>query len=87
MSTLEELDDIDRQDDDQNDKKNGGDDKNGDKNKDKQKPSTDGDAEMQDAEPEPDDILDEEILNLSTADILTRRRLLGNDSRIMKSEL
>ena len=86
MSTLEELDDIDRQEDDQkDDKKDDG--KKGDQNKDKQKPPADGDADMEDAEPEADDILDEEILLLSTADILTRRRLLENDSRIMKSEL
>jgi 26S proteasome regulatory subunit T5 len=45
----------------------------------------DGDAEMKDAEPE-EDFLDDEILNLNTQDILTRRRLLENDSRIMKSE-
>lgn len=45
----------------------------------------DGDAEMKDAEPE-EDILDDEILNLNTQDILTRRRLLENDARIMKSE-
>lgn len=78
MSTLEELDDLDRQDrDDKKDKKSN--DKDGDK-----KP--DGDAEMKDAEPEEEDVLDEEILSLSTQDILTRRRLLENDSRIMKSE-
>ena len=80
MSTLEELDDLDRQ---------GGDDK---KDKKDKKPTggngqtADGDAEMKDAEPEEDDILDEEILGLSTQDILTRKRLLENDSRIMKSE-
>lgn len=44
------------------------------------------DAEMQDAEPEEDEILDEEILTLSTQDLQTRKRLLENDSRIMKSE-
>ena len=32
------------------------------------------------------DELDEEILNLSTRDINTRRRLLENELRIMKSE-
>lgn len=78
MSTLEELDDLDRQDRDDK-KKDSGDDKD-------KKPSGDGDAEMQDAEPEEDDVLDEEILSLGTQDILTRRRLLENDSRIMKSE-
>lgn len=54
--------------------------------KDTQNKKQDGDAEMKDAEPEEDDILDEEILSLNTQDILTRRRLLENDSRIMKSE-
>ena len=62
MATLEELDDLDRQ-----------------------EKKADGDAEMKDAEPE-EDVLDEEILSLSTQDILTRKRLLENDSRIMKSE-
>lgn len=78
MSTLEELDDLDRRDrDDKKDKK--------DKKDDKDKGKNDADAEMKDAEPE-EDVLDEEILNLSTQDILTRKRLLENDSRIMKSE-
>lgn len=81
MSTLEELDDLDRRDrEEKNNKK--GDDGN---EKDKKKPS-DGDAEMKDAEEEEDDVLDEEILGLSTQDIQTRKRLLENDSRIMKSE-
>ncbi|KAF7562061.1 hypothetical protein G7046_g2078 [Stylonectria norvegica] len=79
MSTLEELDDLDRR--DKEDKKR--DDGDG---QDKKKP-TDGDAEMKDAEEDDDDILDEEILGLSTLDIQTRKRLLENDSRIMKSEL
>ena len=74
MSTLEELDALDRQErDDKKDKKDG------DKNK-----QADGDAEMKDAEE--DDILDAEILSLSTEDIKTRRRLLENDARIMRSE-
>ena len=79
MSTLEELDDLDRR--DRDDKKKDGDDNDKDK-----KISSDGDANMKDAEPEEDDVLDEEILSLSTQDIITRRRLLENDSRIMKSE-
>jgi 26S proteasome regulatory subunit T5 len=85
MSTLEELDDLDRREDDKKDKK----DKKGKKDGDgKDKVSADGDAEMKDTEPEEeDDILDDEILNLSTQDIQTRKRLLENDSRIMKSEL
>jgi len=50
------------------------------------KANNDGDAEMQDAQPEEDEILDEEILSLSTQDLQTRKRLLENDARIMKSE-
>lgn len=80
MSTLEELDDLDRRERDDKDKK----DKKKDDDKDKRK-QNDRDAEMKDAEPE-DDVLDEEILSLSTEDIKTRRRLLENDARIMKSE-
>lgn len=84
MSTLEELDDLDRQDqNDKNEKKRDDGDKDGDKNK---KLSADGDADMKDAEEDTDDILDDEILNLSTQDIQTRKRLLENDSRIMRSE-
>ncbi|KPM44838.1 26S protease regulatory subunit 6A [Neonectria ditissima] len=78
MSTLEELEDLDRR--EKEDKRDGDDDKD-------QKKGADGDAEMKDAEEDDDDILDEEILGLSTQDIQTRKRLLENDSRIMKSEL
>ncbi len=77
MSTLEELEDLDRQEKDDR------------KREDKDRKETsggDGDAEMKEADQE-EDILDEEILGLSTQDILTRKRLLENDSRIMKSEL
>ena len=79
MSTLEDLDDLERE----NQDKKG----DGDKDKDK-KPDQNGDAEMKDAEPEEkeEDPIDEEIYSLSTQDILTRKRLLENDSRIMKSE-
>ncbi|EHL01474.1 putative 26S protease regulatory subunit 6A [Glarea lozoyensis 74030] len=81
MSTLEDLDDLERE---------NKEDKNGDGDKDKKSKKSDqnGDAEMKDAEPEDkeEDPIDEEIYNLSTQDILTRRRLLENDSRIMKSE-
>lgn len=69
MSTLEDLDDIERE-------------QKEDKKDEKKK---DGDAEMKDAEPE-EDVLDEEILNLGTRDIVARKRLLENDMRIMKSE-
>lgn len=81
MSTLEELDDLDRRDRDDKDKKDGGDDK----GKGNNKPSGDGDAEMKDSAEE-ENILDDEILQLGTQDILNRRRLLENDARIMKSE-
>lgn len=78
MSTLEDLEDLERRDrDDKKDQKKGG---GGDEKK-----QGDGDAEMKDAEPE-EDVLDDEILSLSTPDILTRKRLLENDSRIMRSE-
>lgn len=68
MSTLEELDDLDRRGRDESAEKR-----------------PDGDAEMKDAEE--DDVLDDEVLGLSTGDIQTRKRLLENDSRIMRSEL
>ena len=83
MSTLEELDAIERE--NKEDKKDEGD-KNG------KRPDQNGDAEMKDAdggkkEPEPEeDIIDPEILHSSTRDILMRQRLLDNDMRIMKSE-
>lgn len=86
MSTLEELDDLDRRDKDE--KKNN--DRDGKDNKDNGEDGkgADGDAEMKEAEEEEeDDILDEEILGLSTLDIQTRKKLLENDSRIMRSEL
>lgn len=41
---------------------------------------------MEDVEPEEEEILDEEILGLSTQDLQMRKRLLENDARIMKSE-
>lgn len=79
MSTLEDLDALEQE--QKEDKKDDGD-------KDKKKPEQTGDAEMKDAEPEEkeEDPIDEEIYSLSTQDILTRRRLLENDARIMKSE-
>jgi len=78
MSTLEDLEDLERE--QKEDKKDDGD-------KDK-KPNQSGDAEMKDADAEEkeEDPIDEEIYSLSTQDILTRRRLLENDTRIMKSE-
>ena len=80
MASLEDLDDLERE--NKDDKKDEGD-------KDK-KINSGGDAEMKDAdkkeEEEEEEILDEEILTLSTRDIIARRRLLENDARIMKSE-
>lgn len=83
MSTLEDLDDMER------DGKREEDQNNDDKS---QKP--DGDADMKDADEkkkedaksEEDDLIDMEVLNSSTRDIVSRRRLLENDTRIMKSE-
>ena len=85
MSTLEDLDDMEREGKEE-DKKDEGD-------KDGKKPDQNGDAEMKDAgadadkkEEKEEDIFDPEILHSSTRDIITRRRLLENDMRIMKSE-
>merc|ERR1711977_594869 len=73
-----DLDDLERE--QKEDKKDG--------DKDKKPTDQNGDAEMKDAEPEEkeEDPIDEEIYNLSTQEISTRKRLLENDSRIMKSE-
>lgn len=79
MSTLEELDDLDRRDKDDKKRDDG--------SEGHKQGAPDVDEEMKDKEEDSDDILDEEILGLSTQDILTRKRLLENDSRIMKSEL
>ena len=75
--------DKDRKDNDRGDDGNngGGNGNNGNNNNNK-----DGDADMKDAEPEEEEILDEELLGLSTQDLQTRKRLLENDARIMKSE-
>lgn len=64
----------------------GKDKKNNDKSNAPKQGTGEADAEMQDAEPEEEDILDDEIRSLSTQDLQTRKRLLENDSRIMKSE-
>jgi 26S proteasome regulatory subunit T5 len=79
MSTLEDLDDLERdgkKEEEQNDKN--------------QKPDGSGDADMKDAgekkKDEEEDLIDMEVLNSSTRDIISRRRLLENDTRIMKSE-
>ena len=83
MSTLEDLDDMERD----GKKEDEGD-------KEQKKPDQNGDADMKDADSEKKDeekeeeenLIDMEILNSSTRDIIARRRLLENDTRIMKSE-
>lgn len=80
MSTLEDLDDLEQE--RKEEKKDDGD-------KDKKPNKKEGDAEMKDAEEAQDgeeDPIFGEIESLSTQDINTRRRLMENDSRIMKSE-
>ena len=83
MSTLEDLDDMERE--GKEEKKDGSD-------SDGEKPERNGDAEMKDADGEKkagekeEDLIDAEILHSSTRDITMRRRLLDNDMRIMKSE-
>lgn len=84
MSTLEDLDDLERERKDEKKDSNDGE-------KDPNKPSQDGDAEMKDADPskkeeKEEDILDAEILHSSTRDIQMRKKLMDNDLRIMKSE-
>lgn len=79
MSTLEDLDDMERE-----EKK----DQDGD---DKRTPGGDGskDAEMKDADgekKEEQDVIDLDILRSSTVDIINRRRMLDNELKIMKSE-
>lgn len=79
MSTLEDLDDLERE----------GQDKKKDQDGDDKKADKEGDAEMKDADQKKDEeeeLLDEEILRSSTRDIVNRRKLLENDMRIMKSE-
>ncbi|KAH0542698.1 TATA-binding protein [Glutinoglossum americanum] len=79
MSTLEDLDDLERE--GKEEKDDGG-----------KKPDQNGDAEMKDAgimnkkEKKDEDLIDPEILHASTQDINNRRRLLENDLRIMKGE-
>ncbi|KAK5108350.1 26S proteasome regulatory subunit 6A [Meristemomyces frigidus] len=85
MSTLEDLDDMEQEgkkEEEQNDK-----------NKKSDANGGAGDADMKDAadgekkeEDDEEEMMDSEILNSSTRDIVARRRLLENDTRIMKSE-
>ena len=84
MSTLEDLDDMERE---------GKKDDQGDQDKRPGEDGAGGDAEMKDAadgetkeEEKEEDLIDYEILTSSTRDIVARRRLLENDTRIMRSE-
>ncbi|KAI9815349.1 MAG: 26S proteasome regulatory subunit 6A [Pycnora praestabilis] len=79
MSTLEDLDDLER---------DGKEEKKDDGEKDGKKSDQNGDAEMKDVDGEKkeEDMVDAEILHSSTRDIITRKRLLDNDTRIMRSE-
>jgi 26S proteasome regulatory subunit T5 len=80
MSTLEDL------------EYDGGDERKDENDKNGSKSGPDADAEMQDAhiadmkDNTGEDLMDAEILHSSTRDINTRRRLLDNEMRIMKSE-
>ena len=84
MSTLEDLDELEREGKEEKKKDEG--------EKDGKKSDKDGDAEMKDADGEKkeeekeEDLIDTEILHSSTRDIMMRKRLLDNDMRIMKSE-
>ena len=83
MSTLEDLDDMEREGKKEDEKKEGGDGE-----KDGKQPEIGADSEMKDAKAEEkeEDIIGTEILHSSTRDINMRRRLLENDMRITKSE-
>ena len=113
MATLEDLDDMERDQRDEDKKKDGSGDGDGDGDRQDGK-KDDGDTAMTDADQTEEDkekkrkereaaaqeeerkrkekeeeeasVLDDEILNSSTRDIVARRRLLENDTRIMKSE-
>jgi 26S proteasome regulatory subunit T5 len=82
MSSLEELDDIERDQRENKDKKDG----------DKDDKPSDGangetkDLEMKDGEEKEEEYIDMEILQSSTRDIINRRRLLENELKILKSE-
>lgn len=87
MSTLEDLDALEHEGKKEDEKKDGDD----------QDPKKGGDADMKDADgekkeeeekkkEEEEELIDLDVLNSSTRDIVTRRRLLENDTRIMRSE-
>lgn len=83
MSTLEDLDDMEREEKEQKKDRD---------EKDKKQPNgeggTKGDAKMEDVDDkkEEDEIIDDEIFQSSTRDIINRRRLLENELKILKSE-
>lgn len=85
MSTLEDLDSMERNEREEKEKK---------KQEAKKDAGKDGDAEMKDAdkadeeeeEEKEEEVLDEDILHSSAREIQMRKRLLENDLRIMKSE-
>jgi 26S proteasome regulatory subunit T5 len=81
MSTLEDLDDLERE-----EKKEDKKEKDSKKGGDAEMKDADG-AEKEDEEMEEEEsLIDPEILNSSTRDVVARRRLIENDTRIMKSE-
>jgi 26S proteasome regulatory subunit T5 len=77
MSTLEDLDDLEREEKQNDDKK---------EDDTEMKDASEDKKEDEDDEEEEEELLDDEILGLSTRDITARRRLLENELRIMKSE-
>ncbi|KAK0936578.1 26S proteasome regulatory subunit 6A [Friedmanniomyces endolithicus] len=86
MATLEDLDDLEREgkkeDQGDDDKKQGSENPGADAD---MKDAADGEQKKGEEETE-EDMLGYEILNSSTRDVVSRRRLLENDTRIMKSE-
>ncbi len=81
MSTLEDLDDLER---DEKEKKDGDDQEDKDKKQSNGEPTKD--TEMKDAEKKEEEYIDMEILQSSTRDVINRRRLLENELKILKSE-
>ena len=90
MSTLEDLDDMERDgkkdEQGQKDQDGDGDGKRGEQNGDADMKDADGGKKEEEKKEEEEDLIDMEILNSSTRDIIARRRLIENDTRIMKSE-
>lgn len=84
MSTLEDLDDLER--DGKNHDDQGDQDKKNDPSGDAEMKDADGEKKEGEEEEKEEDLLDPEILNSSTRDILARKKLIENDTRIMRSE-